>query len=38
MPENKPNTYIRDDGTVMVEIAPGGWVSKEWAERNGELR
>lgn len=31
-------TYIRDDGTVMVEISPGIYVEESMAERLGLLR
>ncbi|WP_262027132.1 hypothetical protein [Microvirga sp. Mcv34] len=38
MPHKSRKTYTRDDGVVMVEISPGVWVSKDYAERQGLLR
>jgi acyl CoA:acetate/3-ketoacid CoA transferase len=37
MADNR-RTYTRDDGVEMVEVAPGVFVSREWAERMGLLR
>ena len=32
-PSPKPASYVRDDGVVMIEIAPGQFVNADVAKR-----